>query len=180
MEALFPPELILFMADKIGLSDEQRAAVRAQVEQAAPQSKEFQEQLQHEATALSELVHQSHIDPAALEKQLDAVLEAERGLQQLHFGTLAALKNLLTPEQQAKLTELKRDKSGAQEEIRTRLKAKGERFKEGIQKMQADGRDPAPVGAIMKDFEPLLKSGKMAEAEAVLDRALQAIETAVK
>jgi hypothetical protein len=46
--------------------------------------------------------------------------------------------------------------------------------------MQAEGRDPSRIGEIMQSFEPLLKSGKLAEAEAVLDRALQAVDEAAK
>jgi Spy/CpxP family protein refolding chaperone len=179
-DAFFAPELILFTADKLGLTDQQRLTIRARVEAAQPQAKEFQDQLAREADALSRLVHQPHIDEAALQKQLDLVLDAERGVKQVHLGTLAALKNMLTPEQQTQLAELAKNDGGLQEEVRQRLTSKAQQFKAGIEKMQAAGRDPAPIGAVMQDFEPLLKSGKLAEAEAVLDRALKAVEEATK
>ena len=40
------------------------------------------------------------------------------------------------------------------------------------QEWQRTGRDLSPVAAIMQGFDPSVKAGKFAEAEAILDRAL--------
>ena len=45
-----------------------------------------------------------------------------------------------------------------------------------VQGWQAEGRDLSPVGRILQEFEPLMKDGKLREAEAVLDRALKLFE----
>jgi len=42
-----------------------------------------------------------------------------------------------------------------------------------MQKWQQEGRDLSPVGKILQEFEPLMKQGKLPEAEAVLDRAIE-------
>ena len=43
-----------------------------------------------------------------------------------------------------------------------------------IQKWQEEGKDPQPIGEIiMRDFQPLMEQQKFAEAERVVDRALQ-------
>ena len=83
------------------------------------------------------------MDEAAIVVQLDKVLDVERELKHLHIGLLVAIKNLLTPEQQAKLREIAKD-GGTQLEhdTRKRLTEKVERVKEGTQKWAASGRDP--------------------------------------
>ncbi len=48
-----------------------------------------------------------------------------------------------------------------------------DKFQAGAQKWQQEGRDLSPVGRIMQEFEPLMKQGKLPEAEAVLDRAIE-------
>jgi hypothetical protein len=42
----------------------------------------------------------------------------------------------------------------------------------GVRRWQSEGRDPAPVGRIMQEFEPMIRAGRLEEAEAILDRAL--------
>jgi len=61
-----------------------------------------------------------------------------------------------------------------------RLQAKVQKIEEGVQKWQEDGRDPSPIGTIMQEFDPLMKAGKIQEAEAVLDLALKALQSEKK
>ncbi|MCI0427919.1 MAG: SMP-30/gluconolactonase/LRE family protein [Nitrospiraceae bacterium] len=53
-----------------------------------------------------------------------------------------------------------------------RLQEKVHKIEEGARKWQEDGKDPSPIAEIMQEFDPLMKAGKIQEAEAVLDRAL--------
>jgi hypothetical protein len=48
-----------------------------------------------------------------------------------------------------------------------------QRIQQGIRRWQRRRRDPRPVGEILEQFEPLMREGKIKEAEAVLDRALE-------
>lgn len=56
------------------------------------------------------------------------------------------------------------------------LPRKMEKLQAGVKTWQSEGRDPSPIGEIMRDFEPLMKADKIGEAEAVIDRALAALE----
>jgi hypothetical protein len=56
--------------------------------------------------------------------------------------------------------------------IQARFQRKMQQVQAGVQRWQAQGRDPSPVAAIMQQFEPLMRAGRLREAEAVLDRAL--------
>jgi Spy/CpxP family protein refolding chaperone len=104
--AFFSPDLVLLARDKIGLTQEQGAALRAYIEKAQPKTDELRAKLKSETAALSALAKQEPVDGTALAAQFDKVLDVERELKQLHVGLLVAIKDLLTPEQRTKLREI--------------------------------------------------------------------------
>ena len=57
----------------------------------------------------------------------------------------------------------------------TRIQQKIERLHGLVQQRQKEGADLQPVGELMQDFEPLMQQQKFAEAEALLDRALELV-----
>jgi Spy/CpxP family protein refolding chaperone len=180
--AFFPPEMVLLARDRIAMTQEQQETFRASVEKAQPRSDELRAKLESETAALATLAKQERVDEAALGKQLDKVLDVEREAKHLHVGLMAAIKNLLTPEQQAQLREIAKD-GGKQLEndTRKRLTEKMERVKEGAQKLAASGRDPSEILRAMEEkFKPLMESGKAIEAEAELDRALEQLKQDAK
>jgi len=180
--AFFPPELVLLARDQIGLTQGQREAFRARVEETQPRSEELRAKLENETAALAALAKHERVDEAALFAQLDKLLDVEREVKRLHVGVLVAIKNLLTPEQQARLREIVKD-GGAQlaEDTRGRLTEKVERVKAGAQKMAASGRDPSAIAHAMEEkFKPLMETGKVIEAEAELDRVLELLKQTAK
>jgi Spy/CpxP family protein refolding chaperone len=180
--AFFPPEAVLMAGGLIGLTQEQREAVRARVEKTQSRSNELTERLSRETAALSAIARQGHVDEAALATQLDKALDAERDLKRLHIGLLAWIKNLLTPEQQAKLKEITKD-GGAPflEATRQRLNEKVERVQQGVQKWAASGHDPLAIAKRMEEkFKPLIEACKPNEAEAELDLILEQINQDAK
>jgi MoxR-like ATPase len=56
------------------------------------------------------------------------------------------------------------------------LQRKMQALQQAVQKRQQEGGDLSPVGRIMQKFEPLMKEGKVKEAEAVIDEALKLLE----
>ncbi len=180
--AFFPPELVLLARDRIELTQEQRETLRANVEKAQARSEELRARLQSETGALSALANQDRVDEAAIGAQLDKVLDVERELKHLHVGLMVAIKNLLAPEQQAKMREITKD-GGAQLEndTRQRLTEKVEHVKEGMQKWAKSGRDPSDIGKAMAEkFKPLIDAGKVVEAEAELDSLLEQLNSDAK
>ena len=57
-----------------------------------------------------------------------------------------------------------------------RIRRKMQRVQRGVQRWQKQGKSPAPVGEIMQQFGPLMKAGKIDEADAVLDLALKLLD----
>jgi len=71
----------------------------------------LQEQLQAEAEKMVELVKQGRPDESKTLAQLDKVLNLEREIKRAQIALLIKIKNSLTPEQQTKLREIKKQSS---------------------------------------------------------------------
>jgi Spy/CpxP family protein refolding chaperone len=173
-EHLFPPELIMQFQSEIELTDPQREFIMAQIQEAQPEFEELQQRVQQEAAALAPLLatQQTELDPTLA--QAEKVHDLERTLRRAQLTLLIKLKNNLTPEQRARLQEIKQQRGpgGPPPAIRDKM----QRLQAGIRQSQENGVDPSPIGQVMQEFEPLIRAGQFQEAEAVLDDALRLLE----
>ena len=106
-QSFFPPELVIQHQEAIGLSPEQKDAFKTEIRQAQLKFTELQWKLQDEMEKMLSLVKQTHPDEQQVLAQLDKVLSAEREVKREQITLLVRIKNKLTPEQQAKLAELR-------------------------------------------------------------------------
>ena len=181
--AFFPPELVFLARDQIKLTPEQQDAFQELVEKTRYQSRseELRVKLERETAALAALTKQARVEEAAVLAQLDKVLDAERELKHLHIGFGVALKNLITPAQEAKLREIAKGVSKGsdgfhqlEEATSKRIAEKIERVKAGAQQWAESGRDPSAILKTMEEtVAPLLSADKPMEVEAALDRVLK-------
>ena len=109
---LFPPELIMQYQQALGLSEEQKNLLKAELNKLQTRLSELQWDLQGEMEKLAALVKQDQADEAQALTQLDKVLSLEREIKRAHIGLLIRIKNKLTPEQQAKLREIQGKPTG--------------------------------------------------------------------
>jgi len=170
-ENFIPPDMLIHNRDAVGLDDGQVEFLKAQLQTTQARVSDIRQRLDKEMEALAALVKSDHPDEARVLAQMDRVLDVERELTHVHLSLMVQTKDKLTPEQWAKATALK-DKSVG---LEARLTAKVRQVREGMERWQAEGRDPSPVGEIMQEFPPLMQDGKPAEAERVLDKALKAL-----
>lgn len=110
IDLLFPPELIMQHQQAIGLSPEQRSFMKDEIRRSQVRFTELQWQLQDQMEALVNLVKAERPAEAPVVAQLDKVLNAEREVKRAQFALLIRLKNNLTPDQQAKLRDLRRSR----------------------------------------------------------------------
>ena len=103
----FAPELVMQHQEAIGLTEEQKTYFKTEIRQAQMKFTELQWKLQDEVEKLVAIVKQPRIDEPQLLAQLDKVLAAEREVKRAQVTLVARIKNKLTPEQQAKLDELR-------------------------------------------------------------------------
>ena len=106
-EHLFPPELVMQHQQAIGLSEEQKNLIKAEVQKAQTRFTELQWQLQKEVETMISLVKEPKTDEQQVLTQLDKILGLEREIKRTHFTMVVKIKNSLTPEQQARLREIK-------------------------------------------------------------------------
>lgn len=102
---LFPPELVMQQQAAIALKAEQRAAITRGVRDFQGKVLELQWQMQDETQRLGELLDRPSVDQSAALAQVEKVLAVERAVKLAHLALLIQIKNLLTPEQQARLAE---------------------------------------------------------------------------
>jgi Spy/CpxP family protein refolding chaperone len=109
---LFPPELIMQHQQALGLGEEQKNLLKAELSKLQTHLNELQWDLQGEVEKLAALVKQDQADEAQTLTQLDKVLSLEREIKRAHIGLLVRIKNKLTPEQQARLREIQGKPTG--------------------------------------------------------------------
>jgi Spy/CpxP family protein refolding chaperone len=106
-QSFFAPEFVIQHQEAIGLSAEQKDYLKSEIRQAQSRFTEDQWNLQDEMEKMTALVKQSHVDEQQILAQLDKVLAAEREIKREQVTLLVRIKNKLTPEQQAKLQDLR-------------------------------------------------------------------------
>ncbi|MBP1684302.1 MAG: Heavy-metal resistance protein [Deltaproteobacteria bacterium] len=107
LDNVFPPGLIMRHQSDIGLTDEQRAAITKQMEEAQKELVTLQWEVERESEKLGKLLEGARIDEAAALRQADQVMTAEQRLKKAHLTLLIRVKNDLTPAQQQKLRDLR-------------------------------------------------------------------------
>lgn len=106
-EAFFPPELVMQHQQTIGLTDTQKNFFKTELRKAQMRFTELQWQLSDESEKLVAIVKQEPLDESAALAQLDKVLNAEREIKRVQLSLVIQIRNNLTAEQRARLTELK-------------------------------------------------------------------------
>jgi Spy/CpxP family protein refolding chaperone len=107
-QSFFAPELVIQHQEAIGLSAEQRDYFKTEIRQAQLKFTELQWKLQDEMEKLVALAKQPHVDEQQMLAQLEKLLAAEREIKREQVTLLVRIKNKLTPEQQGKLAELRK------------------------------------------------------------------------
>lgn len=104
----FPIELVMRNQQAIGLTTEQQETIRTAMQKNSPRFSELQWQLSAEEESLNALIKEQKTDAEKVLTQLNKVLVIENEMKRLQLGLMLSVKNALTPEQQAKLAEIKK------------------------------------------------------------------------
>ena len=174
---LFPPDFIMANAEAIHFTDEQQQALRDMMEKVQPRFSAMQEALQRESEALGKLLAQPAPDDSAVLAQFEKTQDREREIKRGQLELMLGIRGKLTAEQRTKLAELRAKNPGPQPPPAA-LQEKAGRVQNGVARWVEEGRDPSPIGELMNQIDPLLRAGKMREAEAILDQALKLLGTA--
>ncbi|HEX8911268.1 MAG TPA: hypothetical protein VF796_02830 [Humisphaera sp.] len=181
-DAMIPPQLLLQHADEVGLDAGQKEFIQGRLQKMQEMYPELQRQLQKEVAALGQLLGQEHPDEQEAVAQLDKVLEGERQIKHAQLSLALAIRGTLTGEQRERVKRLQQKliaegrAKGPAAQPPESLRAKLQQVQERARKWKEGGKDPSAARSLMEEVQPLMRDGKFKEAEAVLDRALQALE----
>jgi Spy/CpxP family protein refolding chaperone len=106
-QSFFAPELVIQNQEAIGLNDEQKSYLKTEIRAAQLRFTELQWKLQDEMEKMIALVKQPHVEEKDAVAQLEKVLALEREIKRAQVTLLVRIKNKLTPDQQAKLAEIR-------------------------------------------------------------------------
>jgi len=109
---LYPPQLIMQHRRAIELDDEQRDAISQLIQELQGRVVRLQWELQDQVQELGRVTGRERVDLDRAVDQMNRVLDRERDIKQAHLEMLVRIKNLLTPEQQARLDQLRRSGIG--------------------------------------------------------------------
>jgi len=104
---LFPPDFVMRNRQAIALTTEQSEFIKTEVQKVQARFTDLQWQMMAEQEALASLLKQDHADEAQVLAELDKVLNLEREIKRAQISLVLRIKNRLSPEQQAKMRELR-------------------------------------------------------------------------
>lgn len=107
MDSFFPPEIVMQNQKAIGLTEQQRATIIAEMKNAMARFTELQWQQNAEEEAMKSIVTQERPDEKQVLAQLDKLMAIENDIKRMRTGMLLRVRNVLTAEQQAKLQQIK-------------------------------------------------------------------------
>ena len=106
---MFSPEMLLNHADELGITAEQKTAIRNEVKNSQPKFTDLQFQLQDQMQGFHKLLLADKTDEKGAMAALDQILDTERQIKRLHVGMMIRIKNLLSKEQIDKFHQMHRD-----------------------------------------------------------------------
>jgi Spy/CpxP family protein refolding chaperone len=106
---LFPPEMVMQHRRELGLTEEQKTAIKDEAIKASTRFSEFQWQMQDEMEKMDDLTKGANIDEQKVLAELDKILAIEREVKRTQLALSIRIKNKLTTEQQAQLWEIQRN-----------------------------------------------------------------------
>lgn len=107
-QALFDPQLVLRHSQDISLTAAQRRTILDELKATQTALGPLQANMTEPALDLVELLGQPRVDEARVQAKMDQVLKIENEVKKQQATLLIRIKNVLTPEQQARLRELRR------------------------------------------------------------------------
>jgi len=104
---LFAPDLVMEHQAAIKLDGAQRESVLKEIDRGQSELTHLQWDLQAEKEKLVTILDVDKVDEKKANDQATRVMEQENKIKSAHLGMLVRIKNLLTPDQQKKLREIR-------------------------------------------------------------------------
>jgi len=104
---IFPPQMLIRRAQKIGLTPDQVAKIRQEMLSTQARSVDLRAKLEHAKIDVARLLSSEKVDEHAVDVAVDEAGKVEAEMRKIHVGAMLRVRALLTPEQRQKLDERK-------------------------------------------------------------------------
>ncbi|MEL6277164.1 MAG: hypothetical protein AAFU03_18840 [Bacteroidota bacterium] len=108
---LYPPEMVIKLGPKIGLTADQERSIKTTFKETQHQFIDLKWELDRHGEDLKEELAKTRVDPEKSQALLQKLLTLENQIKMLQIGLHVKVKNLLTEEQQIKLDQLRKEMS---------------------------------------------------------------------
>jgi Spy/CpxP family protein refolding chaperone len=168
---LLHPDLIASVREELALTGEQQAKLNSQLSEARAQAEPLEQAVKEQQKALGQLLKDPSTSADVAAAQLTKLLDAEAAIKQLQLRALIGVRDVLTPEQLAKVKKLGPPKLAAGGGVEAKVREKAGKLRAGV---EAIGVPPTEAMKYRgEEIERLIKSGQFAEANAKLDELME-------
>ena len=159
--------------DELGLNEAQVAEMQRLSDQIRASVESLEQERRERTKALQDAMAQDSIDPKTAMELFEAVLKVENELKALQFRNGITMRNLLTPEQVAKLQPIaSKEKASGIAATSGVLDEKLQQLRSEIRKRSHGGEPSREVVARLEQIEQLARQGHVAEARTQIDQML--------
>ena len=103
---LYPPDRIMSRSMELGLDDAQKTSIKNEVQKAQGKFLDLQFEMQGESEKMVRLLQEKPVNEASVLAEVDRILALEKEIKKTQISLLVRIKNVLTPAQQAKLSDM--------------------------------------------------------------------------
>lgn len=167
---LLTPEMISSVKPELGLTQDQEEKMMTLVKDVMAEAEPVEKQVREYEKKLTRLLRQPSTTAAEAEAALTPLLAAEAEVKKLRLRTLLALRDVLTPEQQAKAVTLAPSRQGKRSSAEAQVKEKAQRLKTAV-----DALGVPPTRAMQARGEAivsLMRAGDYGAADKALDQLI--------
>ncbi|HTR03883.1 MAG TPA: periplasmic heavy metal sensor [Thermoanaerobaculia bacterium] len=105
---LYPPDQVMGHSLELGLDDSQKKAIKDEVQKVQGKFVDLQFEMQAESEKMIRLLQEKPADETKVLAEVDRILALEKEIKKMQVSLLVRIKNLLTPAQQAKMSEIRK------------------------------------------------------------------------
>jgi Spy/CpxP family protein refolding chaperone len=105
---LYPPDKVMGHSLEIGLDDAQKTAIKNEVQKVQGKFLDLQFEMQAESEKMVRLLQEKPVDETRVLAEVDRILALEKDIKKMQVALLVRVKNILTPAQQAKMSEIQK------------------------------------------------------------------------
>lgn len=168
---LLHPDVIASVRDKLELTDEQQTRLNSQLSEARAKAVPLEQAVKEQQKALGQLLKDQNTSAEMAAAQLTKLLEAEAAVKHLQLRTLVGVRDVLTPEQLAKATQLGPPKPGTAAGVEAQVREKAGKLRAAV---EAIGVPPTEAMKYRgEEIETLIKNSQFSEANTKLDELME-------